>query len=142
MSGELSPRNSNAAAAPTDGDNRFKAVQHKLKTLTSAMDQASGDLQVLQRSMQANANRSEELARDIAHAELDPMFVAMQNQVSIALGGAAVEVRRLSETANEVGILTEQAKATHSRLYQGLDEVRSSRPHKTPRPGFLVRKGG
>ncbi|MET8955488.1 conjugal transfer protein TraB [Streptomyces sp. NPDC004533] len=141
MSGELAPRNSNAAA-PTDGDNRYKAVQHKLKTLASAMDQACGDLLRLQISMQANANRSEELARDIAHAELDPMFVEMQNAVSIALGGAAVEVRRLNEMANEVVGLTEQARATHSRFYQGLDEVRSSRPHKTPRPGFLVRKGG
>ncbi|TRO56222.1 conjugal transfer protein TraB [Streptomyces sp. IB201691-2A2] len=139
MSSSLAPRPDGGTAAPTDGDNRYKAVQHKLKTLAMAMDMAVGQLEALQRSMRSNASRTEQVAADIANAELDKTFIEMTNHVSVALGGAAVEVRRLNETADEVSGLTEDARRTHSRLYEGLDDIRSSRRERTPKPGFFAR---
>ncbi|MFF4138085.1 conjugal transfer protein TraB [Streptomyces mirabilis] len=135
---DLAPTSSGGAAAKTDGDNRYKAVQHKLKTLGTAMDMASNELEALLRSMRMNAQRSEGLAVDIANAELDRKFIEMTNQVSVALGGAAIEVRKLHETAQEVSGLAHDTRRTHARLYEGLDEIRSSRKERTPKPGFFA----
>ncbi|MCX5097723.1 conjugal transfer protein TraB [Streptomyces sp. NBC_00365] len=138
MSSNLAPRTGGGAAAPTDGDNRYKAVQTKLKTLGTAMDMAVGELEALQRRMNSNADRALGLAVDIANAELDRKFVQMTNQVSVALGGAAVEVRKLHETAQEVSGLTDDARRRHAQLYEGLDDIRSSRRERTPKPGFFA----
>lgn len=135
---DIAPR-TGTAAAPTDGDNRYKAVQHKLKTLGRAMDSASNELGALVRNMRTNAGRAESLAVDIANAELDRKFVEITNQVSVALGGAAVEVRRLHETAQEVSGLADDTQRTHARLYEALDDIRSSRKERTPKPGFFTR---
>ncbi|MCF3132461.1 conjugal transfer protein TraB [Streptomyces olivochromogenes] len=135
----LTPHTGGGAAAPTDSDNRYKAVQHKLKALGQAMDLAEGELGTLLLGMQRNAERAEGLAVDIANAEVDRKFVEMTNQVAVALGGAAVEVHRLHETATEVSGLAHDARRTHARLYEALDDIRSSRPERTPKPGFLVR---
>ncbi|MFD9511291.1 conjugal transfer protein TraB [Streptomyces mirabilis] len=133
-----SPTGGGNAVAPTDGDNRYKAVQHKLKTLGTAMDLASNELEALLRGMRTNAQRAERLAVDIANAELDRKFIEMTNQTSVALGGAAVEVRKLHETAQEVSGLAHDARRTHARLYEGLDNIRSSRKERTPKPGFFA----
>ncbi|MFZ3492288.1 conjugal transfer protein TraB [Streptomyces sp. 5.8] len=135
---DLTPH-TGGAAAQSDGDNRFKAVQHKLKTLGTAMEMASNELEGLLLGMRTNAQRAEGLAVDIANAELDVKFVEMTNQVSVALGGAAVEVRKLHETAQEVAGMANDTRRTHARLYEGLDTVRSGRRERTPKPGFLVR---
>ncbi|WP_217240097.1 conjugal transfer protein TraB [Streptomyces sp. AC555_RSS877] len=134
----LAPTTGGGAAAQTDGDNRYKAVQQKLKTLEQAMDLASNELEQLLRGMRMNAQRSEGLAVDIANAELDRKFVEMTNQVSVALGGAAVEVQKLHATAQEVSGLAHDTRRTHARLYEGLDTVRSGRPERAPRPGFFA----
>nr|BFD88447.1 conjugal transfer protein TraB [Streptomyces sp. Xyl84] len=126
------------AAARTDGDNRYKAVQQKLKTLGKAMDLASNELEALLRAMRMNAQRAEGLAVDIANAELDRKFIEMTNQVAVALGGAAVAVQQLHETAHEVSGLAHDARRTHARLYEGLDTVRSGRKERTPKPGFFA----
>ena len=55
------------------------------------------------------------------------------------LVGSAVEVKNLKATAEEVVDLTYQAKRTHSKLYGALDDIRSNRREKTPRPGFFNR---
>ncbi|WP_424864071.1 conjugal transfer protein TraB [Streptomyces sp. MMS24-I29] len=135
----FTPHTGAAAAAPTDGDNRYKAVQHKLKTLGTAMDLACNELETLLRGMRMNAQRAEGLAVDIANAELDRKFVEMTNQVSVALGGAAIEVRKLHETAQEVSGLAHDTRRTHARLYEGLDTIRSGRKERTPKPGFFAR---
>ncbi|MET9402111.1 conjugal transfer protein TraB [Kitasatospora sp. NPDC002965] len=126
------------AVAPTDGDNRFKAVQHKLKTLGTAMDGAATELEALQRRMRANGDRTLQLAEQIAYAELDEKFVEMTNMVSLALGGAIVEIRALQETAQGVAALAHETRAAHSALYGGLDEVRSGRRERTPKPAFFA----
>ncbi|CAC36622.1 conjugal transfer protein TraB [Streptomyces sp. NRRL_B-16638] len=127
------------AAARTDGDNRYKAVQQKLKTLSTALQLAGDELEQLLRGMRQNAQRAEGLAVDIANAELDRKFIEMTNQVAVALGGAAVEVQKVHETAQEVSGLATDARRTHARLYEGLDTVRSGRSERTPKPGFFAR---
>ncbi|MER5509338.1 conjugal transfer protein TraB [Streptomyces sp. NPDC002766] len=124
--------------APTDGDNRYKMVQLKLKSLGSAMDLAKNELEALLRGMRTNAQRAESLAVDIANADLDRKFIEMTNQVAVALGGGAVEVRKLHDTAQEVSGLATDTRRTHARLYEGLDTIRSGRTERTPKPGFFA----
>lgn len=137
MSSELAPSQSNPAA-PTDADNQFKAVQAKLVKLATTLDDATLELEGLRRSKQANATRCERVARDIGNANLDPLFLDMTNQVSVALGGAAIQARHLSDTAHEVADLAHATRRRHAELYGALDDIRSNRRFKTPRPGFFA----
>jgi hypothetical protein len=138
MSSDLAPRSSTAPVV-ADDDNRYKAVQAKLDKLGKAMDDAVLELDALFRDMKANADHTEGVAGDIENADLDPKFVAVTNEVAVALGGAAVEVKNLGATAEEIVDQTYQAKHTHSKLYGALDDIRSNRREKTPRPGFFNR---
>ncbi|MFD3666473.1 conjugal transfer protein TraB, partial [Streptomyces sp. NPDC058659] len=135
----LAPRPSAAAPAVADGDNRYKAVQAKLDALGRALDDAGLGLEELVRSVRRNAKRAEDAARDVDNAELDPKFVELTSNVGVALGGAGVQVKKLYETAQETADLTHETKRTHSKLYGALDDIRSNRREKTPRPGFFNR---
>ncbi|MFJ3213826.1 conjugal transfer protein TraB [Streptomyces flaveolus] len=139
MSSDLAPRNTSAAPAVADDDNRYKAVQAKLDKLGQAMSDATLELEALQRSMQANAKHTDGVATDIANAGLDPRFVALTAHVATALDGAARQVRTLADTAQETTDLTHQTRRTHAKLYGALDDIRSGRREKTPRPGFFNR---
>lgn len=139
MSSDLAPRPSGAAPAVADGDNRYKAVQAKLDTLGRALDDAGLGLEELVRSVRKNAKRAEDAARDVANAELDPKFVELTSNVGVALGGAGVQVKKLHDTAQETADLTYETKATHSKLYGALDDLRSNRRERTPKPGFFNR---
>ncbi|MFJ6355181.1 conjugal transfer protein TraB [Streptomyces sp. NPDC092046] len=136
---DLVPRADGAAPLWADGDNRFKAVQAKLRRFGSVMDDAALTLESLRRSMQANATRTEDVARDIDNADLDPQFVDLTNNVAVALGGAATEIRKLRDTAQETADLTHKTRRTHSKLYGALDDIRSNRNVKTPKAGFFDR---
>lgn len=126
-----------AAPAPADGDNRYKALQAKLLKFGQAMDDATLELEGLRRDMRTNASTSEDTAHAIENADLDPRFIELTNLVSTALGGAAVQVRGLHITAQETADLTHKARRTHSTLYGHLDEIRSGRRERTPKPGFF-----
>ncbi|MFE5548738.1 conjugal transfer protein TraB [Streptomyces sp. NPDC056534] len=139
MSSDLTPRGTGAVPAPADGDNRYKAVQAKLDKLGKAMDDATLELEGLRRSMQANAGAAGDMAQDIANAQLDPKFVALTKAVETALDGATREVRTLCDTAQETADLTHETQRTHSKLYGALDDIRSNRREKTPKPGFFSR---
>ncbi|MEU6595143.1 conjugal transfer protein TraB [Streptomyces sp. NPDC046881] len=139
MSSELAPRNTSTAPAVADDDNRYKAVQAKLDKLGTAMDDAGLELEAIHRSMQNNATHTEGVTDDIENAGLDPKFVRLTVNVSLALLGAAREVRKMSDIAEETVDLTHQTRRTHARLYGALDDIRSNRREKTPRPGFLNR---
>ncbi|NJP74141.1 conjugal transfer protein TraB [Streptomyces sp. C1-2] len=139
MSSELTPQATGAAPAPADGDNRYKAVQAKLDTLGRALDDVGLGLEELMRSIKKNAKRAEDAARDVANADLDPKFVELTSNVAVALGGAGVQVKKLHDTAQETADLTHEAKRTHSKLYGVLDDIRSNRREKTPKPGFFNR---
>ncbi len=139
MSSDLAPSGASPVPVPADDDNRYKAVQAKLKTLASALDDAGLELEALVRSVKANAQRAQDVARDIGNAGLDAKFVELTSTVSVALGGAAVQVKKLSDTAQETADLTHQTRRTHSQLYGALDEIRSNRRERTPKPGFFNR---
>lgn len=137
MSSDLAPRLTTPSGGPLPGDNSYKAIQAKLTMLARAMDDAAVDLEGLERRMRRNASHTEDVARDITHADLDKRFIELTNLVASALGGAAVEVRTLHRTATENVDEADQAKKTHADLYGELDDIRSGREHKTPRPGFF-----
>ncbi|MFD9459005.1 MULTISPECIES: conjugal transfer protein TraB [unclassified Streptomyces] len=137
MSNSLVPR-PGAEAEPADGDSRFKSVQRKLKTLGDAVDTASGELEALQTRMHRRAAAASSVADAIATAHLDKKFVEMTHAVGSALSGAAMEVTSLREAAEDVVGLARDARRTHARLYEGLDDIRSSRKERTPKPGFFV----
>ncbi|MEU2730564.1 conjugal transfer protein TraB [Streptomyces griseoviridis] len=139
MSSNLAPSGASSVPVPADGDNRFKAVQAKLKTLAGALEDAGFELEALVRSVQANDHRTQDVARDIDTAGLDPKFVELTGNVSLALAGAAVQVNKLSQSAQETADLTHRTRRTHAQLYRTLDEIRSGRREKTPKPGFFNR---
>ncbi|MCX4451660.1 conjugal transfer protein TraB [Streptomyces sp. NBC_01789] len=136
---DLVPRAAGAAPAPADSDNRYKAVQNKLAKLGKALEDAGLELESLRLSMQGNASHANDVALDIENGDLDAKFVEMASLVSAALGGAAIEVRRVRATAQETADLTHEAKKKHAGLYGALDDIRSNRRVKTPRPGFFSR---
>ncbi|MFH8753349.1 conjugal transfer protein TraB [Streptomyces rimosus] len=138
MSSELEPRKAGAPAA-SDSDNRYKSVQAKLGQLARAMDDATVELGVLRSDMRTNAKRVQDLASRIDDADLDPKYVDMTSEVSTALGGAAVQSRKLHQTAEEVSALAYDTRHNHAQLYEGLDTIRSGRRDRTPKPGFFVR---
>ncbi|WP_031045566.1 hypothetical protein [Streptomyces sp. NRRL F-5650] len=139
MSSDLAPRDTSAAPAVADDDNRYKAVQAKLDKLSKVLDDASLDLVALWRSMLANAKHTDSVATDIENADLDPKFVELTANVAAALDGAARGVRKLSDSAQETADLTHVTRRTHAKLYGALDDIRSTRREKTPKPGFFNR---
>ncbi|WP_410540531.1 conjugal transfer protein TraB [Streptomyces sp. KL2] len=138
MSSTPAPRGTRRAATTADGDHSFPAVQHKLDAFAHALDDIQPELEDLIRGMRARADRASSLADRIGQAGLDPKFVELTNLVATALGGAAREMRTLDESGQEATGQARDAKKTHARLYQELDEVRSGRREKTPKPGFFT----
>ncbi|MER7841819.1 conjugal transfer protein TraB [Streptomyces sp. NPDC096040] len=137
---DLQPSNTaSPAPVPADDDNRYKAVQAKLGALAAALDGAGSELETLVRSIKGNAQFAEDVAADIANAGLDPTHVDLASNVGVALGGAGQQVHKLQRTAQETADLAYSARTTHSKLYAGLDELRSNRREKTPKPGFFNR---
>ncbi|MFJ3817787.1 conjugal transfer protein TraB [Streptomyces sp. NPDC090056] len=119
-------------------DNTYKATQSKLKKLTKALDDVAAELEDLRRREHANAEKAEDAAQAIENADLDPRFVDLTYAVSTALGSAAVQVRHLAEDAADGSAHALKVQRSHARLYGRLDEVRSGRREKTPKPGFLA----
>ncbi|MEE1943057.1 conjugal transfer protein TraB [Streptomyces sp. TRM 70361] len=139
MSSDLAPRPSGAVPAPADGDNRYKAIQAKLDALGRALDDAGLGLEELVRNVRQNAKRAEDAARDVEGADLDPKFVELTSNVGVALGGAGVQVKKLHDTAQETADLAHETRRNHAKLYGALDDIRSNRRERTPKPGFFTR---
>ncbi|MER8233186.1 conjugal transfer protein TraB [Streptomyces sp. NPDC094049] len=119
-------------------DNGYPAVQAKLKKLAGALDDKAVELQGLQRAVKTNAQRAEDTARAIEDSDLDLRFVDLTFQVSIALNGAAVQLRHLVQNASTGAVHSRLVQGSHAQSYGRLDEVRSGRSEKTPKPGFFV----
>ena len=139
MSSDLAPRTTGTAPAVTDDDNRYKALQDKLVKLGKAMDDATVELEHLHRDMKGDAAHTDTVATDIGNAELDAKFVDLTVNVAAALVGAAREVGTLSDIAKDTSDLTHETQRTHAKLYGALDDIRSGRRVKTPKPGFFNR---
>ncbi|MFB7211056.1 conjugal transfer protein TraB [Streptomyces sp. NPDC056255] len=136
---DLAPHTGSTVPVPAGGDHRYKAVQTKLRRLGRALDSLADDLEVLRRDMRTNAARARSTATDIENADLDPKFVVLTDQVADALGAAANSVKDLGDSAREVATETYQAKRLHAKLYRTLDDIRSNRSEKTPKPAFFTR---
>ncbi|MBY8889098.1 conjugal transfer protein TraB [Streptomyces sp. PTM05] len=136
MSSDIVPYTGGAAAA---GDNRYKAVQAKLSRLGQRLDEAADDLEALRKRMKATADHTTSVGDDIEHAGLDGKFVVLTEHVAEALGGAAAQVGRLRAITQDTAGHTFQVKGSHAKLYGRLDEIRSNRREKTPKPGFFIR---
>ncbi|MFF6835240.1 conjugal transfer protein TraB [Streptomyces sp. NPDC012438] len=119
-------------------DNSYKDVQAKLTKLTKALEDKAVELEDLRRGMQSNATRTEDVAKAIENAELDPKFVEATYAVSTALSGTAAQLRYLIEDTAEGASHSQVVQRAHAHLYGRLDEVRSGRREKTPKPGFLA----
>jgi DNA-binding transcriptional MerR regulator len=139
MSSDLTPRTTSAPPLPPDGDNRYKALQAKLKKFARALEDAGVDLDSVRRSMKNNADHTDKVATDIAHSDFDEKYVMATERVATALGSAAKEVGLLAEDARETADLSHEARRTHRKRYGPLDEVRSGRKEKTPKPGVFAR---
>lgn len=136
---DLVPAGSASTPAPADDDNRYQALQAKLARFGKALDDTAVKLESLRRRAKTNAEHTEGVATDIANAGLDRKFVEMTETVALGLRAAAGEVRTLHGTAIEAADRAYDAKRTHAKLYGPLDEVRSTRRERTPRPGFFTR---
>ncbi|MFF8918396.1 conjugal transfer protein TraB [Streptomyces sp. NPDC015032] len=132
-------RQGSRAPVPASGENRYKAVQAKLRKFGRALDSLADDLEALRRDMRVNAARARGTAIAIDNADLDSKFVVLTDQVADALGAAANSVKDLGDSAREVATETYQAKRLHAKLYQTLDDIRSNRSEKTPKPAFFTR---
>ncbi|MFE6713992.1 conjugal transfer protein TraB [Streptomyces sp. NPDC057695] len=128
----------NTSGTVTSDDNSYKATQAKLDRLTKALDDKAVELEALQRRMKDNANRAEDTAKAIENSDLDSRFVELTSAVSTALGGAAVHMRYLTEAAAAGAAHSRGVQRSHARSYGRLDEVRSGRREKTPKPGFFA----
>ncbi|SEE61394.1 hypothetical protein [Streptomyces sp. TLI_105] len=127
----------NTGETVTSDDNSYKAIQAKLTRLSNALDDKAAELEVLQNRMKANAKKAQDTAQAIEHADLDPRFVELTSAVSTALGGAAVHIQRLTEDTVASASHSRVLQRSHARFYGELDEVRSNRREKTPKPGFF-----
>ncbi|ASY37056.1 conjugal transfer protein TraB [Streptomyces sp. CLI2509] len=136
--GDLAPRTPGTAPVVADDDNSYKAVQAKLTKLASAMDDAWNELDGIATHMKVLAARTDGVATDITHAGLDPRFVVATNSVATALDGAHRSMSDLYCEVEETTDLAHRSQRTHARLYRALDDLRSNRRAKTPKPGFFA----
>ncbi|MER7832208.1 conjugal transfer protein TraB [Streptomyces sp. NPDC095602] len=121
-----------------DGNHRYQDVQKKMKVLAQKMDEATTDLENLRQTMRANAATAQTLANQIENADLDVKFVALTQAVSAALDGASTAVGKLLASAQQAATRASDVQHRHRQLYQRLDEVRSGRAERTPKPGFFA----
>ncbi|MFJ6785580.1 conjugal transfer protein TraB [Streptomyces yangpuensis] len=135
MGSELVPRQPGTVA--TTGENSYKSVQDKLGRLVRKMDDAGTELEALRRRIRSNANTADRLGTDIANAGLDRRYIEVMDLLVTALGAAATQALALEKSAADVCDLAHRTRATHQKLYGGLDEVRSNRNVATPKPGFF-----
>jgi len=140
MGGELAvpSRKKARKRSPGGGDHGYEATQAMLRRFEHRMGALQGELDALQRRQRANALLASNTADQVAHAELDPKHVELTRQVASALNGANAGVRRLAEVVQGMVGRIGRTKALHRRLYAGLHRIRSNRPERAPKPGFLT----
>lgn len=123
----------------SDGDHSFTALQKKLAALHRLLDDAAEQLGMLKHDVGAHAKVLTATADAVAHAELDAKFADMTGDVAAAFAAGVQGAQRLEARSQETADAVNAAKRTHARLYGGLDEIRTSRRERTPKPGFLTR---
>ncbi|WP_214993065.1 hypothetical protein, partial [Streptomyces sp. McG5] len=120
-------------------DNRYAAVQQRLKDLAATMDAISDSLQHSAKRMKQNGEEAASTAAAIARADLDSVFVELTEETSSALATAHKATKKTARSSQSLAGKAHQAQTLHQRMYQPLDQVRSGRRHRTPKPGFFNR---
>ncbi|MYX48646.1 conjugal transfer protein TraB [Streptomyces sp. SID8385] len=120
-------------------DNRYAAVQQRLKDLAATMDAVSASLLHSAKRMKQNGEEAASTADAIARADLDGAFVELTEETSSALATAHKAMKKTARSSQSLAVKAHQAQTLHQRMYQPLDEVRSGRRHRTPKPGFFSR---
>src|SRR5213595_1647009 len=123
--------------AKTSGGNNYAGLQRKLHSFAQALDAASEALTGIHQRMKTNASLASETAQQLDEAHGDAKYVELTSNVSVLLGGAAVQARRTQTAANETASASREAATAHKQKYGRLDEIRRSRTTKTPKPGFF-----
>ncbi|PRH77774.1 hypothetical protein C6N75_18490 [Streptomyces solincola] len=116
----------------------YADLQRVLLHVQAAMDDLSDDMALLRRIMANTAVRVDQVADAIADADVDQQFVGLTQQVAEALGSAVHHTRNLSEAGGEAAAQTAATRRMHASMYGALDQVRTGRKHKTPKPGFFA----
>lgn len=120
-------------------DNRYAVVQQRLKDLAATMDAISDSLLYSAKRMKQNGEEAASAAAAIARADLDSVFVELTEETSSALATAHKATKKTVRSSQSLAEKAHQAQILHQRMYQPLDQVRSGRRHRTPKPGFFNR---
>ncbi|MFD6132980.1 conjugal transfer protein TraB [Streptomyces diastaticus] len=120
-------------------DNRYAAVQQRLKDLAATMDAISDSLLYSAKRLKQNGEEAASTAAAIARADLDGAFVELTEETSSALATAHKATKKAVRSSQSLAEKAHRAQTLHQRMYQPLDRVRSGRRHRTPKPGFFNR---
>ncbi|EDY49045.1 hypothetical protein [Streptomyces clavuligerus] len=120
------------------GASPYQAFQQALRNVDRELSTMADDLAVVERAMRRDAQAVEGTAEAIARAGLDDRFVRMTQEVAILLGGTARGLGLFQQAAQEAADDTAATARLHTSLYGRLDEIRSGRKEKTPKPGFFT----
>lgn len=121
----------------TDGDYTYNGVQTKLRNFAQAMDTALAILDERRSRMRLNAAKALLLSGFIHNADVDTQFIALTIAAGENLGDADRDMSALREFAQDAGEQARAIRRRHRRLYGPIDEVRSGRTIKTPKPSFF-----
>lgn len=136
--GEIMPAKSQTPT-PAGGSSSYDRLQRRLADLAHDLDQATVLLNVLRSRIQHNASRAHDTATKAAQSDFDTKPVEAASAVSVALGGIAVDVRRLAAKTKKMAGQAADAQVTHQRLYEPLHKVRAGRKERTPKPGAFIK---
>ncbi|WP_327419658.1 conjugal transfer protein TraB [Streptomyces sp. NBC_01233] len=123
--------------ARPSGDNSYAGLQRKLKTFAVALETASEALGKIQKDMRDHASLATATATQLGEAGGDERYVDLTDTVATLLGEAATQTQRTKSAADTGAAAARAAADTHRAKYGALDEIRTSRTTKTPKPGFF-----
>ena len=137
--GEITPAASGAPAS-AGGQSKYRATQQKLKAITQDMDQFKRLMEQLQQRIEAAAERAKSASARAHDSEFDAIPVGLATAVAIALRGMGQDAGIIVQMSGKVTGKADEAQRTHQRLYERLDNVRSRRTARTPKPGAFVQR--
>ncbi|MFH8620135.1 hypothetical protein ACH4E8_34345 [Streptomyces sp. NPDC017979] len=118
-------------------DTSYTTLQRTLRTIAAAMENACDALADVQAVMKGNALFAAETAGLLDDADGDARYVEMTSAISTLLWGVVIDTRQTRDAAADVGSTAQEAAARHKSKYGPLDELRTTRSTKTPKPGFF-----
>ncbi|MFZ3476092.1 hypothetical protein ACODT4_44685 [Streptomyces sp. 2.9] len=124
--------------ARPSSNNSYAGLQHKMKALALALETASDALSKIRLDMKDHAALATATATELGEADGDGKYVDLTDRVATLLGEAATQVRRTQSAADDGAAAARAVAGAHRAKYGALDEIRTSRTTKTPKPGFFA----